>query len=174
MSLDIIAKRDADHTAAERDVLAAWGADAFGAQTWTGRYDWAPAEWRILLTDAGEPVSHLKIVTRPGSVGGAPARLGGIGSVMTPAALRGRGYASELLRRAEAFLFDELDVELGLLFCLAGLVPFYGARGWILVRSPIWIGQPAGRMRWPECAMVLPGPGRGWRDAEVDVRGLPW
>lgn len=174
MSLDVIIKRDEDLTAAERDRVSAWGADAFGDQTWTAQYTWAPAEWRVFLTDGGEPVSHLKVVVRHGAVAGAPVRLGGIGSVMTPTPLLSRGYASELLRRAQAFMFGELDVELGLLFCLPGLLPFYGSRGWTEVRSPVWIEQPAGRVRWPESAMVLPRPGSAWRDAEVDVRGLPW
>jgi hypothetical protein len=174
MSLDIIAKRDADLTAAERDRVTAWGQDAFGEQRWTARYTWAPAEWRVFLTDDGEPVSHLKIVVRQGSVGGVPVRIGGIGSVMTPTPLLDRGYATQLLRRTEAYMFGELDVELGLLFCLPGLLPFYGSRGWIAVRSPVWIQQPAGRVQWPESAMVLPRPGAGWRDGEVNVGGLPW
>lgn len=174
MSLEIIAKRDADLTAGERELVSAWGEDAFGDQTWTARYTWAPAEWRVFLTDGGEPVSHLKIVVRQGSVGGAPVRIGGIGSVMTPTPRLGRGYATELLRRAEAFMFGELDVELGFLFCLPGLLPFYGNRGWIAVRSPVWIEQPAGRVQWPESAMVLPRHGFDWRDGEVDVGGLPW
>ena len=174
MSLDIIAKRDADLTAAERERVAAWGVDAFGEQTWTARYTWAPAEWCVFLVNRGEPVSHLKVVVRQGSVSGAPVRIGGIGSVMTPTPLLGRGYATELLRTAEAWMFGALDVELGLLFCLPGLLPFYGGRGWIEVRSPVWIQQPTGRVRWPESAMVLPRPGAAWRDAEVDVRGLPW
>jgi hypothetical protein len=174
MSLDIIAKRDADLTAAERELVSAWGADAFGDQTWTARYTWAPAEWRVFLTDGGEPVSHLTIVVRQASVGGAPVRLGGIGSVMTPSPLLRRSYATELLRQAEALMFGELDVELGLLFCLPGLLPFYGSRGWIAVRSPVWIEQPAGRVQWPRSAMVLPRSGAEWRDGEVDVGGLPW
>ncbi|HYR12234.1 MAG TPA: GNAT family N-acetyltransferase [Longimicrobium sp.] len=173
MTLDVSARRDADLTPQERALVAEWQADAFGGQTWAARYEWAPAEWRLLLRDGGEPVSHLKIVTRLGSVDGVPVRLAGIGSVMTPTRLCGRGYASELMRRAADFMFGELDVELGMLFCLPRLLPFYRGLGWIEAGT-VWIGQPAGRMRWPESAMVLPRPGAAWQDGELDVRGLPW
>lgn len=173
MSLDVIARRDADLTQEERALVAAWQEDAYGDQTWAARYSWTPPEWRLLLRDGGEPVSHLKIVTRQGSVDGAPVRLGGIGSVMTPTPLRGRGYASELMHRAADFMFGTLEVELGMLFCLRRLVAFYAGLGWAELPA-VWIGQPAGRMRWPESAMVLPRPGAAWHGAEVDVHGLPW
>lgn len=172
--MELIAKRDADVTPAEHDLVSAWQEDCFGDQTWTGAYSWEPPEWRLLLVDGGQPVSHLKIVTRQGTVSGDTVRLGGIGSVMTPTPLRGRGYASELMRRAEGYLFDDLGVELGLLFCLGRLAPFYRSLGWIEVQSPVWIEQPAGRIRWPESAMVLPRPGDPWEEGEIDVRGLPW
>ncbi|HEX2081466.1 MAG TPA: GNAT family N-acetyltransferase [Longimicrobium sp.] len=139
-----------------------------------GRVLLGTPEWRLFLLDGGTPVSHLKIVTRRGTAAGDPVRLGGIGSVMTPTPFRGRGYASELLRRAGSFMFDDLGVELGLLFCLRGLVPFYRSLGWIEVESPVWIEQPAGRVPWPESAMALPRPGVPWRDGEVDVCGIPW
>jgi hypothetical protein len=159
---------------AVRALVAAWQLDAFGDQAWTAGYAWTPPEWRLLLVD-GEPVSHLKVVTRVAGVGGASMRVGGIGSEMTPTPLRGRGYSSELLRRAHGFMFDTLRVELGMLFCLPHLLPFYRQRGWIEVRSPVWIQHPdRGRTPWPEAAMVLPRPGAAWRDAEIDVRGLPW
>lgn len=172
--MELIAKPDANLTPAELDVVSAWGEDCFGDQTWTGGYSWAPPEWRLFLLVEGTPVSHLKIVTRQGTVAGAPVRLGGIGSVMTPTPLRGHGYAGELMRRAGGFMFSELGVELGLLFCLGRLVPFYRSLGWIEVESAVWIEQPRGRIRWPESAMVLPRQGAPRRGGDVDVRGLPW
>ena len=173
--MELIAKRDADVTPEERTLLAEWQQDAYGGQTWAAEYAWTPPEWRLLLVDAGEPVSHLKVVTRVCTVGAAVARVGGIGSVMTPTPLRGRGYSTELLRRAQTFMFDRLQVDLGMLFCLPGLLPFYAARGWTEVRSPVWIEHPErGRTTWPHGAMVLPRPGAEWRDAEIDVAGLPW
>lgn len=171
--MELVAKRDVDLTAEERARIAAWQQDAFGDQTWTAGYAWTPPEWRLLLVDR-EPVSHLKVVTRVAAVGGALKRVGGIGSVMTPTPLRGRGYSSELMRRASGFMFDTLQVELGMLFCLPHLVPFYRGLGWIEVR-PVWIEHPdRGRTTWPQAAMVLPRPGTEWLDAEIDVRGLPW
>jgi hypothetical protein len=175
MTMDLVARKDADFTPDQRALLAAWGQDAFGDQAWTADYSWASPEWGLLLMDADEPVSYLKIVTRTGTAGGSAIRLGGIGSVMTPTPLRGRGHASELVRRAAGFMFDELGVDLGMLLCLPGLLPFYGALGWTEVRSPVWIEHPErGRIRWPEGAMVLPRAGTAWHDAEIDVRGLPW
>lgn len=172
--MDLVAKREGDLSPEEAAVIAAFQEDGFGDQPWTAEYRWAPADWRLLLRDGGEPVSYLGITTRLGAVGGEPVRLGGIGSVATPTALRGRGYATELLRRSAGFMFDELGLDLGLLFCLPHLVPYYGSRGWIEVRSGVWIEQPRGRIRWPHGAMVRPKPGAAWHDAEIDVRGLPW
>lgn len=174
MRTTLITRREADLTIVEEDLVSAWREDAFGDQPWTAGYKWSDPEWRLFLLDDAEPVSHLTIVTRLGTVGGAPTRISGIGSVMTPRALWGRGYASELMRRGADFMFDDLGVDLGLLFCLGRLVPFYGELGWMDVRSGVWIEQPRGRIRWPESAMVLPRPGTAWRDGEVDVRGLPW
>jgi GNAT superfamily N-acetyltransferase len=173
MHLDVIARRDAELTSAERERIAAWEADAYGGQTWAARYAWTPAEWRLLLRDGGEPVSHLAVVTRTALADGAPVRLGGIGSVMTPTALRGRGYASELMHRAAEWMFGAPRVEAGMLFCLGHLIPFYAGLGWTELPA-VWIDHPAGRMRWPERAMVLPRPGTAWPGGEVDVRGLPW
>jgi len=173
--MELIARRDADVTPEERALLAEWQQDSFGGQTWAAEYAWTPPEWRLLLVDAGEPVSHLKVVTRVCTVGTGVARVGGIGSVMTPTPLRGRGYASELLRRAHDFMFDTVQVELGMLFCLPRLLPYYAQRGWTEVRSIVWMEHPDhGRSPWPHGAMVLPRPGTEWRDAAIDVRGLPW
>jgi hypothetical protein len=77
------------------------------------------------------------------------------------------------MRRGADFMFGELEVELGMLFCLPRPLPFYRALGW-MEAGTVWIGQPTGRMRWPESAMVLPRPGAAWHDGELDVRGLPW
>lgn len=174
MTLDVLVRREPEVTESERALVVKWGADAFGAQTWTQRYAWSGADVRLFLLDGGTPVSHLKIVLRRATVGGGEVLLAGVGSVMTPTELRRRGYSSALLRRAAAVMFDGLGVDLGMLFCLERLVPFYAQKGWIGVRSPVWIEHPEGRMVWPEHAMVLPRPGVAWTDADIDVRGLPW
>jgi len=42
--------------------------------------------------------------------------------------------------RAEAFIFTELNLSTGILFCLPELVPFYAKRGWSLVENPSHVG----------------------------------
>lgn len=116
----------------------------------------------------------MKLTIRRGRIGADDVLFAGVGGVMTPAACQRRGFSSALVHFAQEFIFSELDAEYGLLFCLPELTPFYARLGWISVNAPVHIEQPQGKIVWPKAAMVLPGRGRAWQDAEIDVRGNPW
>lgn len=116
----------------------------------------------------------MKLTIRRGRIAADDVLFAGVGGVMTPAAYKRKGFSSTLVRIAQEFIFTEVDADYGLLFCLPELTPFYRRLGWISVNAPVHIEQPQGKIVWPKAAMVLPGRGRVWQDAEIDVRGNPW
>jgi predicted acetyltransferase len=74
-------------------------------------------------------VSHVQVI--PIDVEGRDERLvvGGVSSVMTYPNFRGEGHASALLRRAAEHIGSS-RMDIGMLFCDAENVPFYGRLGW--------------------------------------------
>lgn len=174
METSIQVKRDVELSDAERAALADMSRQAFGPDSWVRHYAWAKPDWRFILLLDGAPVSHVKVTEGTALVGGDVRRLAGIGGVMTLPAFQKRGFASRLLDRAEEFIFSELGADLGWLFCLQELVPYYARRGWRLVEAPVTVEQPSGPLVWPREAMALPRPGEGWRREPVAVHSLPW
>jgi predicted N-acetyltransferase YhbS len=74
-------------------------------------------------------VSHVAVI--PVSVPGRdrPVLLGGVSGVMTYPQFRREGHATELMRRAAEHI-ERSEADLGMLFCSAANVPFYGRLGW--------------------------------------------
>jgi predicted N-acetyltransferase YhbS len=74
-------------------------------------------------------VSHVQVI--PIELDGRDRRLliGGVSSVMTYPAFRKEGHSSALLRRAADHI-EASGMDLGMLFCDEGNVPFYERRGW--------------------------------------------
>ena len=103
------------------------------AATWPGRYlEWAKGEWCVRVWgDAGDLVSYTGIILRQASCDGRPARVGGIGGVMTHPAARGRGYAAQGIRRAMDFFREREDIAFALLVCEPGLLGYYARLGWL-------------------------------------------
>lgn len=170
----LIAKREHDLDEQERALIDSWRSEAFGQQEWVRAFSWATPDWRLFLVENNEPLSHLKLTIRRGRVGSNEVLFAGVGGVMTPRIHQRKGFSSALLYITRDFIFGELRADHGLLFCLPELTPFYGRLGWLSVDSPVHIDQPQGKMLWPKAAMVLPGSGKFWRDAEIDVCGKPW
>ncbi|MFT4567554.1 MAG: putative GNAT family N-acyltransferase [Saprospiraceae bacterium] len=75
-------------------------------------------------------------------------KVGGINNVITPKELRGKGYASKLLKEAEHLIFDELKYDLALLLCAEDLIPFYERLNWYKVNCPIYFEQISGVKLW--------------------------
>ncbi|HEY9422237.1 MAG TPA: GNAT family N-acetyltransferase [Thermoanaerobaculia bacterium] len=171
---EIILKREAELSDTERAALADMSRQAFGPDSWVRQYAWVKPDWRFILLLDRVPVSHVKVTEGIGLVGGEVRKLAGIGGVMTLPAFQRHGFASRLLDRAEDFIFYELGRDLGWLFCLEELVPYYARRGWRLVEAQVTVEQPSGSLVWPEKAMALPRPGEEWRQEPVEVRSFPW
>lgn len=132
---------------------------------------WAQADKRIVVRDGGRVACHAGLFFRDGTHDGRPARMCGIGGVMTSPTLRKQGCASAAMRRA-AELMD--GVDFGLLFCEPHNVKFYGGLGWRVFGGTVACTQPSGPMMFDMMpTMILPlraAPERG----AVDLCGLPW
>ena len=85
-----------------------------------------PENSRIAVVD-GEVVSVVQIFDRQMLIGGTSVRLGGLGSVGTRPAHRGRGYNTAVLRDSVEYMERE-GYDLSLLF--TGINGFYGRVGW--------------------------------------------
>ena len=137
-------------------------------------FEWSVPDWRVLVWADGQVVSQLAIVERVGRVAGQPVKLGGVGGVIARPAWRGRGFTSAALRRAAAFMCQELGVEFGLLLCEEDVAAFYERLGWQAVEGPLTFDQPGGQATWPAAVMVLPCGEQAWPSGVIDLCGLPW
>jgi GNAT superfamily N-acetyltransferase len=130
ISLDRVADlSDLDRAAIRALSLAVYPPEE--AATWPGRHlEWAKGEWCVRVWgDAGDLVSYTGIILRQASCDGRPARVGGIGGVMTHPAARGRGYAAQGIRRAMDFFREREDIAFALLVCepaCSGTTPGWG------------------------------------------------
>lgn len=88
-----------------------------------------PADF-VLALDGGRPVSCVQIFQKTIRLRGQQVTLGGIGSVATDPEQRGKGLASELMRRSEQRM-RRRGMPLGLLF--TGRFSFYAPLGWVQI-----------------------------------------
>jgi len=135
---------------------------------------WSTGELHVLVWEGHEIASHVEILERTVSVGSRPMRLGGIGGVATRSSWRKRGLAEAAMRAAQAYLRDTLKVEFALLVCGVALIPYYERLGWKRVEVPMWIEQPAGRVKFKGPIMILPVCRQDWPEGEIDLKGKPW
>jgi len=96
----------------------------------------------LLAVEAGRPISCVQIFERPIRLRHERVKLGGIGSVATLTSARGRGLASELLRRA-ILEMRARDMALSLLF--TGRFTFYEPLGWQQISTRLFKLAPAPR-----------------------------
>ncbi|WP_083674260.1 GNAT family N-acetyltransferase [Pontibacter lucknowensis] len=147
----------------------------FGHVPFVQQRSWATPDWVVLWETDGEVATFCNIVEREILVDGQRRKAAGINNVITPAAHRGKGYASQVLREANAFLFRKLQANMGLLLCADALVPFYERLGWYTVDCQLVYDQPAGREEYDSNVMLLsPAHTNRQAPAHIDLQGLPW
>ena len=133
---------------------------------------WAHADKRVLVRVDDCVVCHVSLYLRDGSVDGAPARIGGIGGVMTSAPARRTGLASAAMKNAARFMQDA-HVGFALLFCEPHNARFYEGLGWRIFDGDTFCKQPSGRIRFGLMpAMILPL--QRTPHGAIDLCGLPW
>lgn len=97
----------------------------------------------------------------------------GINNVITPKKFRGKGFSKNTLLETKKFLFEDLNLDLGLLLCADDLVPFYKRLGWYKVDCPVYFDQSTEKKIWAANTMLLTNE-RTLYPQNIDLNGLPW
>ncbi|MEX2206191.1 MAG: GNAT family N-acetyltransferase [Myxococcota bacterium] len=120
----------------------------------------------LLALDGGVPVSCVQTFERPIRLRYERVLLGGIGSVATHTSARGKGLASELLRRAIARM-RERGMALSLLF--TGRFSFYEPLGFQQMSTRLFKLAPGAPLAPPDDGTIL----RAFEPADLErVRAL--
>jgi GNAT superfamily N-acetyltransferase len=152
-SIDLI--RGNEVTPAQAEFINHWNQHYFGEVAVAKGLAKAPVHWRLLLRDDACPLCHVAITEMKVELDGHRVPCGAVGGLFTPTELQGMGYATALMDRAEAFIFDDLELSMGILFCLPELVPFYASRGWSLVEEAVTLEQGPRVVTWGASVMLL-------------------
>ncbi len=135
----------------------------------------APASWRVLAWAGEILVCHVGIVAQASTVDGQPVSLGGISGVITEPEWRGRGLASEAMRRAGDHMRRATTADFGLLLCIRDRVSLYAGLGWQETTAPMFFTDWRGEYVQTDLAiMVLPLRNRPWPEGRIELSGLPW
>jgi GNAT superfamily N-acetyltransferase len=124
-------------------------------------------------------VGRAGIVERFIRIGEELMHVGGVSAVATHPDWWRRGVATMALRRASAFVCEELGAHAGLLLATRMAAPLYERIGWRRMNGPLICEQPEEQLRWTEAfpdkpVMGLPCGGREPPDGPIDLCGLPW
>jgi GNAT superfamily N-acetyltransferase len=149
------------------------------------RFSWSGIDDTVCVVrvrEQGRLASVLFVSQRTIQVDSRATRAGGIRGVMTHPQYRRRGLARAALERAHTFMWQDLKVELAILFSSRMAVPLYASLGWQVLTGPVWCEQPGGTINYTQLSpndppMVLPPPptgGQAWSIQEIDLCGLPW
>lgn len=167
-------KIDFSETLAESDrsALVGWSSDPF--ETTSFALEWRAKGWHFIARDDAErPLSKVSVLMHQLQAGDEWITVGGVGGVITIPEAQRRGLARMLLREAESFMREKLEVDFGFLFCIDARRNFYERQGWRAV-TPVWFDQARGRILSPVNTLILPLTNRTWPAGEVNLRSLPW
>jgi len=135
---------------------------------------WANPQQRVVISDAGQPVCHVGVYFRDGLANGRPAKICGIGGVMTRPEQQGRHHATKALALANE-LAVKRGMEFGLLICEDKNIALYEKFGWRVFPGKMIHQQPSGTGPWTISAvMVRDITGEAPVDGTIDLCGKPW
>ncbi|MGW1769020.1 GNAT family N-acetyltransferase [Streptomyces sp. NPDC002073] len=97
----------------------------------------------LLVDDTGTVLAALDLLHKELRHAGHGYRVAGLSTVVTRAAVRGRGHGRRLVTEARAVLAADPAVDLALFTCDRPLVPFYAAAGWAEVPGAVLVGGTA-------------------------------
>ncbi len=147
--------------------------EEFGSIPIVQQTEWAEPDWTIVYCKKNKIASFYNIVVRKIQIDNKLVWAGGVNNVITPPEYRGHGYASMMLRDTGRFIFDELELQCGLLLCADALLPFYKRLNWYKVDCPVLFQQKSGQKVWPANTMLLCN-GEAIKPSAIDLKGLPW
>jgi GNAT superfamily N-acetyltransferase len=157
-------------------LLWGWGDDIFGTAHLNLSYrPKTGEEVRFLLyAETAGPVSHAAALKHRARANDQPVLIGGIGGVVTIPAFRKRGYAGRLVREATAFLRDEWQADLALLFCIDRMRGYYERLGWRKAGCEVLLDQPAGKVPSPFHVMTVSFDSRFETIDTIDLNSASW
>ena len=172
--MQIQTKRVSELSNEEIAFIRHWESRLFGDIPAVKAFKHALSSWHILAWDQGSIVAHLAITQAQAIINDKQLKVGGIVTVFTIPTHRQLGFASTILQEAEQFIFNNMEVDIGMLFCPSEMVAFYAKRDWVLLEQEVWVKQPSGKVIWPEETMVLSHIIRTWDSEKIEVTDYPW
>jgi GNAT superfamily N-acetyltransferase len=116
--------------------------------------EWHPAH--VVLADKHAVISYAGIVWRFIEFAGQTYKVYGLSSVFTYPAYRKHGYGRQVVEAATAYIVQQPDADLAILFTDPELEPFYGEQGWhAMRRTAILIGDKEKPSVYHAFAMML-------------------
>ncbi|WP_276497565.1 GNAT family N-acetyltransferase [Pontibacter litorisediminis] len=172
----IKAEKYTELSASTKGVLEQYVAEEFGHVAFVQERQWAQPDWVLVKYELDEIATFCHVVLREVSMDGQKYKVGGINNVITPKAHRGKGYASQVLRQAAPFIFNEFGCAYGLLLCADALLPFYSRLGWYTLDGcTLYYHQPAGEQLYDSNTMLLsPAGQQAFYPQHIHLDGLPW
>ncbi len=135
---------------------------------------WSPPQQRVVVLDGKRPVCHVGVYYRDGLANGTPAKICGIGGVMTRPEQQGRHHATHALEIANELAIKR-GMEFGLLICEDKNIALYRKFGWRVFPGEMLYGQPGGKKVWQLSAvMVRDINGTAPSEGTIDLCGKPW
>jgi GNAT superfamily N-acetyltransferase len=173
---------EADHQERQQLSMRVNGPPEARSGSTAGRLTWAGIDdtlCAVTVRHEGRLVSSLFVNARTILVNERAVYAGGIRAVMTDPAYRRRGFARAALERAHQYMWQDLQVQLGLLLSSAMAVPLYASLGWQIFDGTVLCQQPGGTLNYTECnpghppMLLLPGHAPPFSGV-IDMCGLPW
>jgi GNAT superfamily N-acetyltransferase len=173
-SLQSVADLTAEERAAVRALsLAVYPPEAVAA--WPGRaIEWEPPPWSVIGWDGDAAACYVGGILRDARWNDRAVRVGGIGSVKTHPAARGRGLASSAIGLALDY-FRLHGVDFVLLVCEPHLVAFYEQFGWRTFPGELLVRQHGATVPFTlNRCMTAPGQFTEPLTGTIDLLGPPW
>ncbi len=137
--------------------------------------EWSHAGHWVVGYLGQEPVTAVGIYGREVAVEGATKRAAGIGGVMTHPDHEKKGYATQALDAALAYIDSEIAPDFTLLFVEPHNLAFYEKRGWRPFAGEVIVEERGRRAVFPYMgAMVRDGVGPAPVSGSIDLLGKPW
>lgn len=130
--------------------------------------------WYLLGYSRGKPVTQVGILQRTITINQSPLLIAGVGFLITEPEYRGRGFATEIMKEAVAFVRNTLELPYALLTCKPKLESLYSRMGWRTVNEPNVFVQPTGNRSCGGLIMVNECGETPWPEGKIDFCGLPW
>lgn len=147
--------------------------DQFGSVPIVMETKWSTPDWSIIYFDEDNIAAFLNIVIRQVKFDDVYHTVGGLNNLITKKEYRKKGLGSQLVRRANTFILDEMNCDFGLLLCADELVSYYTHLNWVEVKFPVYFQQPGGKKLWQAKTMLI-SKDQINQFHTIDLNGLPW